>query len=334
MKDKEKIFELLRGAAETPDEERNVEDLIRKVNFEQPTIIKIDERHVKFDGRVYRKNGKTDYWVTSYSLHRDIWRFFFGEIPKDYDIHHSDFNPKNNNLQNLELLTKSEHRKIHAAATVAKPQTFKCVVCGKEFEALKALNRANRCCSEACRKSLAKKKYVCECCGREFYAYKYHEFRFCSRECADKIIRPRNPAKYETKTCPTCGKVFTARISNHRIYCSRSCANRAYEDKGTEIRTCPVCGKDFETVKAIRKNYCSQECANEAQKKKTRQSVGTARFVGRNLKRTNLLIKDTARENAQAKRAENTDGENDYSLTAANVVQYAKILGGNVIELS
>ena len=224
MKDKEKIFELLRGAAETPDEERYVEDLIRKVNFEQPTIIKIDERHVKFDGRVYRKNGKTDYWVTSYSLHRDIWRFFFGEIPKGYDIHHSDLNHSNNDITNFELLTKAEHQKIH----FNQLKTFKCRVCGREFEATR-----------------------------------HYPYRFCSKVCAGlanrKITR-------ETITCPICGKIFTAKACAHRKYCSLKCYREAHS-KGSEIKTCPVCGKEFKAKISAHSKYCSRECYNNRPKK-------------------------------------------------------------------
>lgn len=34
-------------------------------------------------------------------------------IPKGYHVHHKDFNPLNNNLDNLELLTNSDHMKLH-----------------------------------------------------------------------------------------------------------------------------------------------------------------------------------------------------------------------------
>jgi hypothetical protein len=37
------------------------------------------------------------------------------EIPEGYVIHHKDFNHDNNNPENLEMLTRAEHNKIHRA---------------------------------------------------------------------------------------------------------------------------------------------------------------------------------------------------------------------------
>ena len=43
-----------------------------------------------------------------------IWKEYWNqEIPKGYEIHHFDFNPKNNEVSNLVLLSKSEHTKTH-----------------------------------------------------------------------------------------------------------------------------------------------------------------------------------------------------------------------------
>lgn len=54
----------------------------------------------------------------TYYNHRYIWIKEFGPIPKDengrsYEIHHIDGNNKNNNLDNLKLVTIEEHYKIH-----------------------------------------------------------------------------------------------------------------------------------------------------------------------------------------------------------------------------
>lgn len=43
-----------------------------------------------------------------------MYKIFVGEIPKNYQIHHKDFNSHNNNIDNLECLTKQEHQKKHA----------------------------------------------------------------------------------------------------------------------------------------------------------------------------------------------------------------------------
>ena len=69
-----------------------------------------------FQGKKYtlRNNGYlacTD-GVRS-SMHRDVWCFHNGEIPENYDIHHINGDKTDNRLENLEILPKSEHTKLH-----------------------------------------------------------------------------------------------------------------------------------------------------------------------------------------------------------------------------
>ena len=47
-------------------------------------------------------------------LHVFIWEMVNGVKPKRHDIHHIDDNKGNYKLNNLELLTFSQHRRIHA----------------------------------------------------------------------------------------------------------------------------------------------------------------------------------------------------------------------------
>ena len=48
--------------------------------------------------------------VKGWLAHRWIWTQFNGNIPKGYDIDHIDFNTSNNNINNLQLVTRTEHR--------------------------------------------------------------------------------------------------------------------------------------------------------------------------------------------------------------------------------
>ena len=45
--------------------------------------------------------------------HVYVWEQNFGPIPKGYVVHHKDENKKNNNIDNLEIMTRSEHTKMH-----------------------------------------------------------------------------------------------------------------------------------------------------------------------------------------------------------------------------
>ena len=51
-----------------------------------------------------------------------------GGIPLGFEIHHIDFNKLNNNIENLQLVTPSEHTKIHATAVNGSGMNRK-VVC-------------------------------------------------------------------------------------------------------------------------------------------------------------------------------------------------------------
>jgi hypothetical protein len=52
-------------------------------------------------------NGK------SVHIHRLEWTKHYGAIPKNYIVHHKDENKFNWNIDNLELITRSEHIKKH-----------------------------------------------------------------------------------------------------------------------------------------------------------------------------------------------------------------------------
>jgi hypothetical protein len=73
--------------------------------------------YIVFNGKKYtkRKDGyfrKTD--GNRNLLHHDVWIYYNGEIPIQYDIHHKDNNRNNNNIENLEMILKSKHGKIHS----------------------------------------------------------------------------------------------------------------------------------------------------------------------------------------------------------------------------
>ena len=78
-----------------------------------------DKKYAYFNGYKFTKDNKTNYYLSStingkrYRLHRYIWEWYNGTIPKGYDIHHKDHNKFNNEIDNLELLSKANHLKRH-----------------------------------------------------------------------------------------------------------------------------------------------------------------------------------------------------------------------------
>ena len=72
---------------------------------------KKSERHLDNNG--YYRNGY------GRLVHRDVAFRYLYDYPnhhlrfREYDIHHKDRNKLNNNLDNLEVLTREEHKKKH-----------------------------------------------------------------------------------------------------------------------------------------------------------------------------------------------------------------------------
>lgn len=46
-----------------------------------------------------------------------VWKTFVGEIPQGYDVHHKNGNPKDNRVENLELIDSHTHKSNHKKET-------------------------------------------------------------------------------------------------------------------------------------------------------------------------------------------------------------------------
>ena len=90
----------------------------------------IDENTQMFNGLIFKKTKEGYYLNSVGAIHRVIWSYYNGEIPENCVIHHKDFNKDNNELSNLELLTFTEHTKIHADIRTKK-------FAGRRFNELK-----------------------------------------------------------------------------------------------------------------------------------------------------------------------------------------------------
>lgn len=72
--------------------------------------IKSDEIYTKETGHLKVRNGKT--------IHRMVWEYYNGNVPEGYVIHHKDENKLNNSIDNLQLLTRKEHKIFHMKDTI------------------------------------------------------------------------------------------------------------------------------------------------------------------------------------------------------------------------
>lgn len=253
-------LETLKNAAEN-DFERHRIDVLENDLINPPKVEQIDGTHQNFLGFNFRQT-KGGHYSYNMGLQQAVWLYHNGEIPQGHEIHHIDENKANNDIENLQALTKSEHKKLHAkkgmpVRTMQKGE-FYCKTCEKKFIAIKT--GKNYFCSKKCAYEFYKITKICEECGKEFKTSKFKSSRFCSIKCK---VENNSRNHHEIRICPVCGKEFSAKLSDKRVFCSRKCVNRLKSQSHSEERICPVCGKTFIVKKSERKVCCSRSCATK-----------------------------------------------------------------------
>ncbi len=119
-----KLFE--KGHIHPMKNKNHTEKSKKKMRGKRPNMISWNKGLTKMDnpnikgGRISKgpficKDGYIHIWKNGKNLkyHRWIWEELNGKIPENYVIHHIDGDKLNNNIQNLEMMTMSEHTKRH-----------------------------------------------------------------------------------------------------------------------------------------------------------------------------------------------------------------------------
>ena len=190
----------------------------------------LDETHQEFLGVVYEKNSHGYFAKSHRLLHRAVWKFFNGEIPKGYVVHHQDWNPDNNQIENLRSMTRAEHIEIHRMKVERV-----CIVCGKTF--LACANKPRKFCSNRCRDKVRNyresEERICVVCGKPFMTKKGLKKKCCSKSCWHRLNRKLHPQpdRKVERTCVVCGKTFTTRKYVGSKCCLRSSLSQAYDKK-------------------------------------------------------------------------------------------------------
>lgn len=205
----------------------------------------IDERKQRFNGVTYNRNGGGYFVHNGQPLHRDVWEYHFGKIPKGYDIHHRDENKANNDISNLQMLTRKEHRQLHTRLNADKPKTpktFVCQQCGATFQ------------------STANVAHYCPDCHKEREREK-RRANYAAKRAAKRVVKPFRPRRF--RTCVICGKPFEVKqnpnLANAHVRktCSKECHDKLAGK--LPVKRCKVCGKEFKPVHSSNV-CCSPEC--------------------------------------------------------------------------
>jgi len=162
------------------------------------------------------KKGYPTIWVDGKNIkvHVILWEEVNGSKPKGFDIHHKDFNKGNYDLDNLELLSQSDHQKLHAGwkkidgVFCLKP----CNGCNKvlsldKFYPRKGLTPSAKCrgCSKRIWKETARKEGVKE----------------------RRLLVPNNKGEYQCHDCMEWHTRDKHKFSNNKpmSYC-KNCFNK------------------------------------------------------------------------------------------------------------
>lgn len=194
-----------------------------------------------YNGYSFRRDKKTGYYLSTKRigehrkrLHVYVWESINGEIPKGYHVHHKDENKRNNELDNLELITAHEHLSLHSKerADWARQNLINNAIpaavewhkskAGREWHSEHAKQQAQ---------SWEYRTYICSYCGKEYQSRMIQANipnHFCSNNCKS-AYRRKMGFDDVTKICSICGGEYVANKYQNTSKCPacRHIKNRA-----------------------------------------------------------------------------------------------------------
>jgi hypothetical protein len=156
-------------------------------------VVIISAKKQSFNGFNYWKDKSTGYYKNAqlkpHSLHRQVWIYHNGDIPKGCVIDHIDRNKDNNQIDNLRLVSSSENNRNVAQSTIDKRREWASKIRplakewhksdeGREWHRKHGIEAYKK------RRPIVK---ICAHCGKEYSTTKYSTTaRFCSSNCKMK----------------------------------------------------------------------------------------------------------------------------------------------------
>lgn len=193
------------------------------------------------DGLKFRRDKRTGYYLNRKNqvrLHRYIWEKYNGPIAPGFHIHHIDCNKRNNNIENLAIIEKGEHERLHGSMlTEEQKQKMRdnlmenAVPEASKWHGSKDGREWHRQHYEKMKDALyAKTIKICEYCGKEYETINHGNNRFCSNNCK-AAWRRESGVDDEIRNCAFCGKEFTANKYTAKKFCTRECASKYRRSK-------------------------------------------------------------------------------------------------------
>lgn len=205
-----------------------------------PDIQYLEDGNVAyFNGMRYRKDKKTGYFLHTVSggrtgsrLHRDVYEYYNGEIPKGYNIHHIDHDKMNNEIDNLLCMEAKKHAILHGKELTEEQREWKrrnviekAVPKAIEYQKSGRAREFHKKHYQNMKEKLyVKKEFECEYCNKTFIAINNGQNKFCSNKCKSAWRRQQGLDNVE-RICKKCGKKFISNKYKKAKFCSIKCSN-------------------------------------------------------------------------------------------------------------
>ena len=158
----------------------------------------ISEKKQRFNGLNYWLDAKAGYYRNAqhkpHSIHRAVWEFHNGPVPKGLVIDHIDRDKSNNQIENLRAVPHSVNNKNVSEKTTAKRRAHVESI-REKAKAWHSSEEGRKWHSEAGKESWKKRKPIekkCAHCGKSYYTLDYStSARFCSGNCKMRARRRR-----------------------------------------------------------------------------------------------------------------------------------------------
>ena len=190
---------------------------MEKVKIISDTIQEFLGERYYLCGNYFQKNG--------IRLHREVWEFHKEEIPEGFHVHHKKEDRSKNQIEDLQLLTESEHLSLHMKDRIMifSPQ-----------------------CREA-----ANKWHGSEA-GKKWHDKHYENTKDALHQSFER-------------ECTWCGEIFESKRKNVDAFCSNNCKSAYRRASGVDDieKICEVCSKPFTTSKYSKVRACSRSCGRK-----------------------------------------------------------------------
>jgi len=147
----------------------------------------------EFASRLYKLYPGRKYFTQhTTAMHRKVWEFYNGKIPKKHAIHHINGNTWDNRIENLECLSNKEHKSKHKMSKEHLEKFWKAgVEAAKEWHSSEEGHKWHLENGYKAYTKIIPTIKKCQFCGKEYESKKPNRSKFCGLNCRQAELRRR-----------------------------------------------------------------------------------------------------------------------------------------------